>query len=166
MISQRADWQQQQTPAMRQGFLCPQLQTPLTDELGPDYRLSHGQVSRVISSLRSQGRFRHRPAGSGRKLCENLSIRASSVMSAVIGVELVLNFIVASAASGHRDNNVIRTYRAICDGHHKKAQYLLCFQELMQLSGLRTKTETWTQFWTQTPKYRPKHNDTRRTSVS
>src|SRR5262249_6553247 len=96
-------------------------------KLGPDYLLSHGQASRVINSLRSHGRIRHRLSGSGRKFLEILSIRTSSVVSAVIRVELVkyLNFIVASAVSGHRNNDTIRTYNARCDGHHKKAQYLL-----------------------------------------
>jgi hypothetical protein len=46
------------------------------------------------------------------------------VVSAVIGVELVLNFIVASVVSEHRDNDTIRTNNTICDGHHKKAEYL------------------------------------------
>src|SRR5262249_10954035 len=35
--------------------------------------------------------------------------------------------IVASAVSGRRDKDIIRTYNAICDGDHKKAQYLTSF---------------------------------------
>jgi hypothetical protein len=42
---------------------------------------AQGAIVRDISSLNSYGRFKHRLAGSGRKLWEIVSIRASTALS-------------------------------------------------------------------------------------
>src|SRR5215468_1379189 len=45
--------------------------------------------------------------------------------------------IVASAVSGRRDKDIIRTYNAICDGDHKKAQYLTSFTGIAKTKDRR-----------------------------